>query len=443
METFVWDHNFITGVEDVDAQHRVLVDLFNELSATFSSADGNRDAVLTETFARLLAYTEYHFRDEEALMRGVGVDPRHIELHTAQHAQFVAQIAATWAARQTLPNAAESIVGFLVSWLGLHILGTDQALARQIVAMAAGASAAEAWEREVAVGSTSNSQQALLKVIGRLYHVLAGQNTDLMAANRHLEERVAERTEALERTNDDLRRANLQLEAFSRTDSLLGIANRAYFQERLDLACAAAFRREQPLALLMIDVDHFKEYNDWYGHPAGDACLQAVAQAVQQAMVRSTDMVARYGGEELAGHRRRRRHDGGGARGRARRGAGPGACGVPGGAAGHRERGRGGTGAAWPARQRQSGAGGRRRPVRGQGRGPQPLGVGAVGRRTNLRAGHGRAGRSTWRAGRGSSISPGLRARRCGPGRQGPPGPGSAAGCAGPSAASRRPAPWA
>ena len=114
METFVWDHNFITGVEDVDAQHRVLVDLFNELSATFSSADGNRDAVLTETFARLLAYTEYHFRDEEALMRGVGVDPRHIELHTAQHAQFVAQITATWAARQTLPNAAESIVGFLV-----------------------------------------------------------------------------------------------------------------------------------------------------------------------------------------------------------------------------------------------------------------------------------------------------------------------------------------
>jgi len=299
METFVWDHNFITGVEDVDAQHRVLVDLFNELSATFSSADGNRDAVLTETFARLLAYTEYHFRDEEALMRGVGVDARHIELHTAQHAQFVAQITATWAARQTLPNAAESIVGFLVSWLGLHILGTDQALARQIVAMAAGASAAEAWEREVAVGSTSNSQQALLKVIGRLYHVLAGQNADLMAANRHLEERVAERTEALERTNDDLRRANLQLEAFSRTDSLLGIANRAYFQERLDLACAAAFRREQPMALLMIDVDHFKEYNDWYGHPAGDACLQAVAQAVQQAMVRSTDMVARYGGEEL------------------------------------------------------------------------------------------------------------------------------------------------
>ena len=57
MEAFVWDHNFITGVEDVDAQHRVLVDLFNELSRTFYSTDLNRETVLAETFARLVAYT--------------------------------------------------------------------------------------------------------------------------------------------------------------------------------------------------------------------------------------------------------------------------------------------------------------------------------------------------------------------------------------------------
>jgi hemerythrin-like metal-binding protein len=111
---------------------------FNELSQTFYSTDRRREEVLTDTFARLVAYTEYHFSDEEALMQGVGIDPRHKAAHKAQHAQFVEQIKAIWSVRETLPNAAESIVGFLTSWLGLHILGTDQSLARQIVAIAAG-----------------------------------------------------------------------------------------------------------------------------------------------------------------------------------------------------------------------------------------------------------------------------------------------------------------
>ncbi|MCB1974651.1 MAG: diguanylate cyclase, partial [Burkholderiaceae bacterium] len=299
MDAFVWDQNFITGVEGMDDQHHALVDLFNELSQTFCSTDRNREEILAGTFARLVAYTEYHFRDEESLMLGVGIDPRHIALHQAQHTQFVEQIKAIWRVRETLPNAAESIVGFLSSWLGLHILGTDQSLARQIVAIAAGATPEQAWESEANSGA-SNSTQALLKVIVRLYHALAQQNAVLIAANQDLERRVAERTEALARTNDVLRDANQQLEAFSRTDGLLRIANRAYFDERLAQACAGAFRREQPVGVLMIDVDHFKQFNDRHGHPQGDVCLQAVARAVEQSMVRSTDIVARYGGEELA-----------------------------------------------------------------------------------------------------------------------------------------------
>ena len=299
MDAFVWDQNFITGVEDVDDQHQVLVDLFNELSQTFCRTDRDRDAVLADTFARLLAYTEYHFRDEEALMRGVGIDQRHIDAHAAQHAQFVAHVSATWSVRDTLPNAAESIVGFLNAWLSLHILGTDQALARQIVAIAGGATPQEAWESELG-SEAGNGQLALLKVIGRLYHALAVQNNDLIETNRALEQRVAERTQALERRNGELLDANLQLEAFSRTDGLMGIANRSYFEERLAQACAGAFRREQPMALLMIDVDQLKQFNDLYGYPAGDACLKTVAQAVQKSMSRTTDLVARYGGEELA-----------------------------------------------------------------------------------------------------------------------------------------------
>ena len=61
MDAFVWDQNFVTGVEDIDDQHHALVDLFNELSQTFCSTDRNREEVLAGTFARLVAYTEYHF----------------------------------------------------------------------------------------------------------------------------------------------------------------------------------------------------------------------------------------------------------------------------------------------------------------------------------------------------------------------------------------------
>lgn len=123
MDAFVWDQNFITGVEDVDVQHHALVDLFNELSNTFQSTNlDDREVLLNDTFSRLVAYTEYHFADEEALMRGVGIDPHHIASHEAQHAQFVEQIRTIWSARHSMPDTAESIIGFLTSWLGLHIL---------------------------------------------------------------------------------------------------------------------------------------------------------------------------------------------------------------------------------------------------------------------------------------------------------------------------------
>jgi len=91
----------------------------------------------------------------------------------------------------------------------------------------------------------------------------------------------------------------LQLQAFSRTDGLLRIHNRAYFDERLLEEVARARRLGQPLAILMMDVDYFKRYNDTYGHQAGDACLQAVARAVGGVIKRRTDFLARYGGEEL------------------------------------------------------------------------------------------------------------------------------------------------
>ena len=85
----------------------------------------------------------------------------------------------------------------------------------------------------------------------------------------------------------------------TRRDFLTGVGNRAFFDYSLSRLFRQAYAASQPLALIMIDADAFKEYNDLYGHPAGDRCLQALADTLL-ACCRPTDMVARYGGEEFA-----------------------------------------------------------------------------------------------------------------------------------------------
>lgn len=111
--------------------------------------------------------------------------------------------------------------------------------------------------------------------------------------NERLEELVTERTRALEQ-------ANQKLEALSATDGLTGIANRRRFDEALATEMRRALRTREPLALLMLDVDYFKNYNDRYGHLAGDDCLRTVAQVLRTSTRRATDLAARYGGEEFA-----------------------------------------------------------------------------------------------------------------------------------------------
>lgn len=83
-------------------------------------------------------------------------------------------------------------------------------------------------------------------------------------------------------------------------DGLTGVANRRRFDEALQVEWQRCRRNQLPLTLLMIDIDHFKRYNDRYGHPAGDACLQRVAACLKARLGRAHDLVARYGGEEFA-----------------------------------------------------------------------------------------------------------------------------------------------
>jgi len=91
-----------------------------------------------------------------------------------------------------------------------------------------------------------------------------------------------------------------KLEFMSAVDALTGVANRRRFDEYLDQEWRRGNRNEYPLSLLMIDIDHFKSYNDTYGHQQGDECLRNVAHEIQQHLRRPSDMVARYGGEEFS-----------------------------------------------------------------------------------------------------------------------------------------------
>jgi len=91
----------------------------------------------------------------------------------------------------------------------------------------------------------------------------------------------------------------IELEALSRTDALTRIANRLAFEERYHAAWRQAVRRNEPLAIAIIDLDHFKRINDQHGHPFGDRCLIAAADVIREHAQRPGDQAARYGGEEF------------------------------------------------------------------------------------------------------------------------------------------------
>ncbi|PSQ93853.1 MAG: hypothetical protein BRD57_01350 [Proteobacteria bacterium SW_6_67_9] len=113
-----------------------------------------------------------------------------------------------------------------------------------------------------------------------------------------MEQRVAERTAELEDKQRELALTNERLEALATTDHLTGLCNRRRFRELIEAELKTAQRHGRGFALIMFDLDRFKPVNDNYGHHAGDAVLQRVAQRCAQCL-RETDRLARYGGEEF------------------------------------------------------------------------------------------------------------------------------------------------
>jgi len=125
----------------------------------------------------------------------------------------------------------------------------------------------------------------------RLLERISGQ-VSLAIEKSRLYDSLLETTRQLEDANELLERA-------ASIDGLTGVANRRVFDERLETEWRRCHRSQQPLSLLMVDIDHFKRFNDLYGHVAGDECLKAVATAMSTTISRAADLVARFGGDEF------------------------------------------------------------------------------------------------------------------------------------------------
>ncbi|MBW4663660.1 MAG: diguanylate cyclase [Chroococcus sp. CMT-3BRIN-NPC107] len=118
---------------------------------------------------------------------------------------------------------------------------------------------------------------------------------------------LQKQNELLQQQALELQAARQEAEAVARElqrlvhlDGLTGVANRRHFDQHLSDEWRRLAREQAPISLILCDIDYFKKYNDCYGHQAGDACLQQIAQAIVRVVKRPADLVARYGGEEFA-----------------------------------------------------------------------------------------------------------------------------------------------
>jgi len=138
--------------------------------------------------------------------------------------------------------------------------------------------------------------------IAKLQSELNTQNNHLqteIAYHKSMKSALQNTADALREQTIELREANKNLQALSKLDGLTQIPNRRHFDEYLHHEWRRSQRDNSPLSLLLCDIDHFKDFNDNYGHQAGDTCLQQVAQVIKRAVKRPADLAARYGGEEF------------------------------------------------------------------------------------------------------------------------------------------------
>jgi len=287
---FTWNDTFLTRIPSIDEQHQRLVGLINDFAELVMSTDKLGHQAFSPVWDGLRDYVEVHFNHEESLMCEVGLDYRHIDRHRSQHKAFISEVLAFGEIDNVVHiDKARNLVEYLVHWLTYHILDVDQSMARQIYAVREGQLPTEVFEIETR--SVRSSTEPILAAMTGLFSMVSERNRELRALNSELEQRVAERTVELEQ-------ANRQLQLLSTQDDLTGLPNRRFALLSLNQLWVEKERYGSSLSVLIIDADHFKEVNDRFGHPQGDALLRTLAVRLRRS-VRASDIVCRLGGDEF------------------------------------------------------------------------------------------------------------------------------------------------
>lgn len=290
MQLFQWDQTFATGSTVVDGQHQYLIEIINQFGELITrNASGTRE--IEKVCSQLMEYTNYHFSEEERLMETTGLDQRHIIQHCQQHKDLINEISPLQKSLVAGDLAAgKHLFEFLINWLVFHILGTDMLMSKQIDGIHRGMTANDAYSYEEEHNQKTTG--VLLTAVKKLLYQLSSRNRELVELNETLEKKIQDRT-------SELSKANEKLTELAGTDSLTGMLNRRAFIESAKSVFDLAQRYQRPLSLLMIDVDHFKQVNDTFGHQSGDLVLIRLSEMMNKCL-RGTDIIGRVGGEEFA-----------------------------------------------------------------------------------------------------------------------------------------------
>lgn len=284
-EIFPWNENFETGIEEIDNQHKSIVILLNKLAYSLTKDEISE---VEGIFKELSEYANFHFKYEEKIWQEYINDKRLIDLHKDKHISFLPIVEEL---REKNKNKnrheqVEEIVLFLIRWLAFHIVDDDKRMALIIKSLKEGKELSEAIY--ITDEIMSGSLKKLIEAILSMYDDLSIKAINL----------IRERTARI-KAEEELIEINERLRELSITDQLTKLYNRRYFDEVLDRELAKARRYKTHIGLILIDIDHFKNLNDTYGHSYGDTALINVANCFRKTCKRPNDFVFRIGGEEF------------------------------------------------------------------------------------------------------------------------------------------------